>query len=221
MQITPAEAESQTTSVAADGAAHSSETLSATQAEGKPQAVVPEKQAIQAGSSSSGTSSNTGSPAVRAVSLPKIHVPQVPALVSIGSNLPLGSVQSLQAMTVEAPIVPLPLPPTTPLPEALKKGSSSAVAPAATAHPALPIDKVQPTYPELARKMNLGGTVSLSVTVDTSGRVIEAKAISGPELLKVPAEQAVKQWKFRPATLNGQVVVGSGKVSIVFYPPKH
>jgi TonB family protein len=58
--------------------------------------------------------------------------------------------------------------------------------------------RVQPVYPELARRMHVGGVVRISVTVAPDGGVIEAKAINGSKMLSLAAEEAVKKWKFVP-----------------------
>jgi protein TonB len=46
--------------------------------------------------------------------------------------------------------------------------------------------------------------VQIDALVDTSGNVAEAKIISGPTILHHAALDAVKQWKYSPAQLNGQ-----------------
>lgn len=40
---------------------------------------------------------------------------------------------------------------------------------------------------------------AVEVTVSESGKVIEARAVSGPELLREPAIRAAKRWGFSPA----------------------
>jgi TonB family protein len=59
--------------------------------------------------------------------------------------------------------------------------------------------KVAPTYPELAKRMNLTGVVKLQVVVAPSGIVKSAKAIGGHPLLVDPALEAVKKWKYEPS----------------------
>ncbi len=167
-----------------------------------------------------------GAPAAASSSAPQspqnaqvqVSAPQILAPVSVPSNLPLTAVQDLRSVSTQEPVAPLPLPPSSVIPsaEALKKSGSAG----AVASPAVPLVKVPAAYPEMARKLNLAGTVEVSVAVDLSGNVTEAKALSGPQLLKTSAEQAVKQWKFKPAMLNGQTVIGRGKVSIIFTPQK-
>ena len=58
--------------------------------------------------------------------------------------------------------------------------------------------KVQPVYPQIAKQMNISGTVVVTATVDASGTVIKAESNSGNKLLASSAIDAVKQWKFAP-----------------------
>jgi TonB family protein len=58
--------------------------------------------------------------------------------------------------------------------------------------------RVAPTYPELARKMNVSGTVKVQVTIAANGSVKSAKALGGHPLLIESAVDAVKKWKYEP-----------------------
>jgi TonB family protein len=60
--------------------------------------------------------------------------------------------------------------------------------------------KVSPLYPEIARKMNLGGVVKLQVIVAPNGVVKETKVIGGNPILVNAALDAVKKWRFEPAS---------------------
>jgi TonB family protein len=59
--------------------------------------------------------------------------------------------------------------------------------------------KVQPNYPDLARKMNLAGTVKVEVTVAANGTVKEAHVTGGHPVLAGAALEAAKKWRFEPA----------------------
>lgn len=61
------------------------------------------------------------------------------------------------------------------------------------------VRKVEPRYPELARKMNLGGTVKLIAVVAPDGAVKKVEPVGGSPLLVQAAESAITQWKFAPA----------------------
>ena len=60
--------------------------------------------------------------------------------------------------------------------------------------------KVSPLYPEIARKMNLGGVVKIEVVVAPNGVVKETKVIGGNPILVNAALDAVKKWRFEPAS---------------------
>lgn len=65
--------------------------------------------------------------------------------------------------------------------------------------------RVAPVYPEIAKRMRIGGVVKLEATVDAEGKVTDVKAVSGNQMLSVAAEDAVRKWRFVPA--GGQSVV--------------
>lgn len=67
--------------------------------------------------------------------------------------------------------------------------------------------KVQPEYPDLARKMNLTGTVKVEVVVAPNGTVKEAKVVGGHPVLASAALEAVKKWRFEPASVETTGVV--------------
>jgi len=59
--------------------------------------------------------------------------------------------------------------------------------------------KVQPVYPELARKMNIAGTVKIEVVVAPNGTVKDARVVGGHPVLANAALDAAKKWRFEPA----------------------
>jgi TonB family protein len=67
--------------------------------------------------------------------------------------------------------------------------------------------RVQPVYPELARKMNLSGTVKVEVVVAPNGTVKEAKVVGGHPVLANAALEAVRKWRFEPAAMESSGVV--------------
>ena len=60
--------------------------------------------------------------------------------------------------------------------------------------------RVQPTYPELAKRMAVRGTVKLMVTVGTNGKVKSTKVVGGHPVLVGASEDAIRRWKFEPAS---------------------
>lgn len=61
----------------------------------------------------------------------------------------------------------------------------------------------RPAYPADARGARASGTVTVRVTIDESGSVIRACAVSGPRLLMRESEAAAYRSKFTPATISG------------------
>jgi periplasmic protein TonB len=68
------------------------------------------------------------------------------------------------------------------------------------------INKVNPIYPALARNQHVTGDVRVDAFIDANGRVTTMKVISGPTLLHQAAMDALRQWKYEPATLDGKPV---------------
>ena len=69
------------------------------------------------------------------------------------------------------------------------------------------ISDVQPQYTEIARKARIQGVVILQTIIDKEGNITDIKALKGlPMGLTESAIDAVGQWKFKPATLNGKPV---------------
>lgn len=76
---------------------------------------------------------------------------------------------------------------------------------------------VQPDYPALANSNRIEGDVQLQALIDQSGKVISAKVISGPVLLRNAAIDAVRQWRYSPALLDGKPISMQYKVTVSFH----
>lgn len=69
------------------------------------------------------------------------------------------------------------------------------------------ISRVEPQYTEIARRARIQGIVIIEAVIDRQGNVTEARVLKPlPMGLDQQALQAIRQWKFRPGTLNGQPV---------------
>jgi len=77
------------------------------------------------------------------------------------------------------------------------------------------VKKVEPVYPEMARIARIQGRV-LSVLLSTGGRIENIKAISGHPILIQAAIDAVRQWQYRPFTVDGQPVEVETIVEVPF-----
>src|SRR5271166_1524191 len=67
--------------------------------------------------------------------------------------------------------------------------------------------KVQPSYPDLARKMNITGTVKIEVTVSPNGTVKEARIVGGHPVLSAAALDAAKKWRFEPSPSESSGII--------------
>jgi TonB family protein len=73
--------------------------------------------------------------------------------------------------------------------------------------------KVAPAYPDLARRMNITGTVKVLVVVAPNGSLKDTKIVGGNPLLVNAAMDALKKWKFEPADSES-----TGTVEFKFQP---
>ena len=63
---------------------------------------------------------------------------------------------------------------------------------------------VSPQYPESARQAKIQGLVILDATIDAGGNVVDAKVLRSVPMLDQAALDAVRQWKYLPAQLDGK-----------------
>jgi TonB family protein len=78
------------------------------------------------------------------------------------------------------------------------------------------IKSVPPEYPTLAKAQHVSGKVQMDALIDASGNVSAVKVLSGPTLLHRAALDAVKQWKYKPAMLDGQATSMHLTVTVEF-----
>lgn len=64
-----------------------------------------------------------------------------------------------------------------------------------------------PAYPEIAKKMNLSGTVKLIAVVEPDGKVKTVEAMGGSPVLIQAAKDAIARWKFAPGGTETREVV--------------
>ena len=81
------------------------------------------------------------------------------------------------------------------------------------------ISRVEPEYPVHALAQHIQGAVSLHVQVGADGRVQDVKVASGDPLLAGAAVAAVRQWRFRPYTSNGQPTETQAEITLRFILP--
>jgi TonB family protein len=125
--------------------------------------------------------------------------------LAIGGDQPESNVEALNTGLVgannqpAAPVVPLPV--------------------GGDVKQAKLISSVAPSYPALAKSQHVSGSVVIDALIDVSGRVTTMKIVSGPGLLHQAAMDALRQWKYQPATLNGSATPTHLNVTIQFRLP--
>jgi protein TonB len=76
--------------------------------------------------------------------------------------------------------------------------------------------RVDPVYPDLARRVRVSGVVVLAAIIDEEGNVSDLRVLSGHPLLTRAAVEAVSRWRYSPTILNGEPVPVSAVVTVVF-----
>ncbi len=105
---------------------------------------------------------------------------------------------------------PPPPPPPTPTPTPTRAPISGGVLNGKA------ISLPKPPYPAIAKAARASGTVTVQVTIDESGKVISARAVSGHPLLQQAAVQAAYGARFSPTQLSGQPVKVTGVITYNF-----
>jgi periplasmic protein TonB len=78
------------------------------------------------------------------------------------------------------------------------------------------IQKTQPVYPPIAKAARVSGTVVLQATISKTGTIENLRVLSGPAMLQQAAEDAVRQWRYRPYLLNNDPVEVETTVNVIF-----
>ena len=74
----------------------------------------------------------------------------------------------------------------------------------------------EPTYPQNAKDAGAEGSITVYVTIDEKGDVIEAHAVGGHPFLQDAAVAAAKQAKFEPTQVDGQPVLVTASITYRF-----
>jgi len=99
-----------------------------------------------------------------------------------------------------------------------RQQSSNSVAQTVGTTPARALSNPNPAYPPEAVQQRLEGRVILSVTIAASGAVTKVKVAEScrHKVLDQAALDAVRRWRFSPATRNGKPVVWTARLPIRF-----
>jgi protein TonB len=78
------------------------------------------------------------------------------------------------------------------------------------------IRRVTPVYPQLAKQARIQGTVRFTAIIGKDGTIQNLQLVSGHPLLVASAQDAVKQWVYRPTLLNGEPVEVVTQIDVNF-----
>ncbi len=76
--------------------------------------------------------------------------------------------------------------------------------------------KVDPAYPEAARRAGLQGVVVLDAVIAADGTVVNLHPVSGPDSLTAAAMDAARWWRFRPYRVRGEPAAVETTLSVEF-----
>ena len=83
----------------------------------------------------------------------------------------------------------------------------------------LVLKRVQPRYPTQALQMRIQGPVQLQATITKNGDIQNLKVVSGDGVLAHAAQEAVRQWKYKPYYLDGEPVQIETQILVNFKLP--
>lgn len=107
-------------------------------------------------------------------------------------------------------------PPTQPAAAATTAGNAAEPEPVSADSPEVLYRPSEPAYPRLAEQMKIEGSVTLQVNIDKNGNIVGTQVLSGPPILAAAAQEAVRQWRFRPRYKNGAPIETEARVVVNF-----
>ncbi len=75
---------------------------------------------------------------------------------------------------------------------------------------------VRPGYPVLARQMKVQGSVILQALIGRDGLIQDLHVMTGPPILAEAAQEAVRQWRFKPHYMNNEPVETQTNITVNF-----
>jgi TonB family protein len=82
--------------------------------------------------------------------------------------------------------------------------------------PAMLVERIEPTYPALARQTRREGRVELHAIISADGRIEQLEVVSGDVLFYQSALEAVRRWRYRATLLNGQAVKVDTYITVIY-----
>jgi len=112
--------------------------------------------------------------------------------------------------------VPTAAPPPPPPPVEQKKAAPTRIRVGGQVQQANLIRQPKPIYPPLAKQARIQGVVRFNAIIGKDGTIQNLQLISGHPLLVPAAEEAVKQWLYKPTLLNGEPVEVATVIDVNF-----
>jgi len=78
------------------------------------------------------------------------------------------------------------------------------------------IRRIDPIYPPLARQIQREGRVELHAIISATGTIESLEVISGDPLFIQSALSAVREWRYRPTTLNGRPIEVDTRITVIY-----
>ena len=136
--------------------------------------------------------------ATRSVASNNVSVPPAPA-----------STPAVQLASAALPPVVVPDAHATPKLESELKS---------TIVPARLVRSIKPAYPTFARQMKLSATLMVQAKISKDGKLTDIQFVSGSSLFQQIALDALKLWRYTPATLDGKVIEQDIQIRLDFKP---
>jgi protein TonB len=154
------------------------------------------------------------------------------ALPTAAHPITLITTRNLRPTTDTPPVIgPIaPMGSTVGIPEALTRGNGHGVnvSVAATQPPATPrhvsqgvlagmlLSPIRPVYPPIAKAAGVSGTVIVEAIISKAGTIESLHAVSGPEMLRTAALDAIRAARYQPFRLNGEPIEIQTTITVNF-----
>ena len=78
------------------------------------------------------------------------------------------------------------------------------------------IRKTQPVYPSMAKTAQISGIIVLAATISKAGNVENLRVVSGPDIFRMSAVNAVRTWRFKPYMVDNQPTAIETTINVHF-----
>jgi protein TonB len=156
----------------------------------------------------------------------------IPTIPIVTHPITLITTSNLQTMTDIPPVIgPItPMESTVGIPDALTRPDTrgARVSVAATQPPATPrhvsqgvlagmlLSPMRPAYPPIAKAAGVSGTVVVEAIISKTGTIESLHVVSGPEMLRTAALDAIRAARYQPFQLNGEPIEIQTTITVNF-----